>query len=169
MKGFYKGDCRPIALKPELVDGIHLKGGTVLGTSRGGADICRIVRRIDLWGLNMLFVLGGNGGNAAANAIQEECERQNVLCSVIAVPKSIDNDILIVDKCFGFDTAVEEAQRALLAAKVEAKSARKGERHRGFRTASRMSCRAGIGLVKLMGRQSGFIAMKASMSSGNRS
>lgn len=97
----------------------------------------------------MLFVLGGNGGNAAANAIQEECERQGVLCSVIAVPKSIDNDILIVDKCFGFDTAVEEAERALMAAHVEARSA----------------CN-GIGLVKLMGRQSGFIAMQASMSSG---
>lgn len=99
----------------------------MLGTSRGGADICKIVKRIDLWGLNMLFVLGGNGGNAAANAIQEECERQGVICAVIAVPKSIDNDILLVDKCFGFDTAVEEAERALLAAKVEAKSARKGE------------------------------------------
>ena len=65
------------------------------------------------------------------------------------MPKSIDNDILLIDKCFGFDTAVEEAQRALLAAKVEAGSA----------------CR-GLGLVKLMGRQSGFISMMASMASG---
>jgi hypothetical protein len=67
----------------------------------------------------------------------------------VGVPKSIDNDILLIDKCFGFDTAVEEAQRALLAAKVEASSARHG-----------------IGLVKLMGRQSGFIAMQASLASG---
>jgi len=74
-----------------------------------------------------------------------------VLCNVIGVPKSIDNDILLIDKCFGFDTAVEEAQRALLAAKVEASSARRG-----------------VGLVKLMGRQSGFIAMQASMASGGR-
>lgn len=72
-----------------------------------------------------------------------------MLCNVIGVPKSIDNDILLIDKCFGFDTAVEEAQRALLAAKVEASSARRG-----------------VGLVKLMGRQSGFIAMQASMASG---
>ena len=72
-------------------------------------------------------------------------ERQGVVCSVIGVPKSIDNDILLIDKCFGFDTAVEEAQRALLAAKVEASSA--------FR---------GVGVVKLMGRQSGFIALQAS-------
>ncbi len=76
------------------------------------------MRRIDLWGLNMVFVVGGNGGNAAANAIADECEAQGVVCSVVGVPKSIDNDILLIDKCFGFETAVEEAQRALLAAKV---------------------------------------------------
>jgi 6-phosphofructokinase 1 len=93
--------------------------------------------------------VGGNGGNAGANAIQQKCEEADVFCNVIGVPKSIDNDILLIDKCFGFDTAVEEAQRALLAAKVEASSARHG-----------------IGLVKLMGRQSGFIAMQASMASG---
>lgn len=68
----------------------------------------------------MVFVIGGNGGNAAANAIAEECEAQGVVCTVVGVPKSIDNDILLIDKCFGFETAVEEAQRALLAAKVGA-------------------------------------------------
>ncbi|GFH19680.1 PFK domain-containing protein, partial [Haematococcus lacustris] len=89
----------------------------MLGTSRGGANVKDIVKRIDLWGLNMVFVVGGNGGNAAANAISEECAAQGVVCSVIGVPKSIDNDILLVDRCFGFETAVEEAQRALMAAK----------------------------------------------------
>ena len=69
--------------------------------------------------------------------------QENVMCAVVGIPKSIDNDILLVDRCFGFDTAVEEAQRALLAAKVEASSADQG-----------------IGLVKLMGRSSGFIAMQ---------
>ena len=62
--------------------------------------------------------VGGNGGNAGANAIQQKCAESEVVCNVIGVPKSIDNDILLIDKCFGFDTAVEEAQRALLAAKV---------------------------------------------------
>ncbi|CAD7701879.1 unnamed protein product [Ostreobium quekettii] len=149
LRGFYDPSIRPITLHKELVNDIHLRGGTMLGTSRGGADVERIVKRIDLWGLNMLFVVGGKGGNAAANAIQEECERRGVVCAVVAVPKSIDNDILIVDKCFGYDTACDEAQRALLAAKVEARSTRRG-----------------VGLVKLMGRNSGFIATKASMSSG---
>jgi len=66
------------------------------GTSRGGANIQEIVRRIDLWGLDMVFVVGGNGGNAAANAIQKEVEKQGVRCVVAGVPKSIDNDILLV-------------------------------------------------------------------------
>lgn len=88
-------------------------------------------------------------GNAAANAIDMECRRAGVVCSVVAVPKSIDNDILVIDKTFGFETAVEEAQRAILAAKVEASSA-----HRG------------VGIVRLMGRQSGFVAMNASLASG---
>lgn len=69
---------------------------TMQGTSRGGADIKEIVKRIDLWGVNMLFVVGGNGGNAAADAIHKECEASDVVCAVVGVPKSIDNDILLV-------------------------------------------------------------------------
>jgi hypothetical protein len=68
------------------------------GTSRGGANIKEIVRRIDLWGLDMVFVVGGNGGNAAADAIQREVEKQGVRCVVAGVPKSIDNDILLVSQ-----------------------------------------------------------------------
>ncbi|KIZ02592.1 hypothetical protein MNEG_5364 [Monoraphidium neglectum] len=147
--GFYDKEHKPIVLTKESVDGIQLQGGTILGTSRGGANIKEIVKRIDMWGVDMLFVVGGNGGNAGANAIQQKCAESDVACNVIGIPKSIDNDILLIDKCFGFDTAVEEAQRALLAAHVEASSARNG-----------------IGLVKLMGRQSGFIAMQASMAAG---
>ncbi|EIE26511.1 phosphofructokinase family protein [Coccomyxa subellipsoidea C-169] len=148
-KGFYDRRHKPIVLTRRLVEGIQLQGGTILGTSRGGADIREIVKRIDMWAIDMVFVVGGNGGNAGAAAIQSQCEKAGVTCSVIGIPKSIDNDILLIDKCFGFDTAVEESQRALMAGKVEATSAYKG-----------------IGLVKLMGRQSGFIAMQASMASG---
>ena len=57
--------------------------------------------------------------------------------------------IVQIDKCFGFETSVERSQGALMAAKVEARSTRRG-----------------IGLVKLMGRSSGFITMQASMASG---
>lgn len=148
-KGFYSKTVRPVPMTRRSVEGVHLEGGTMLGTSRGGADMRQIVKQIDLWGIDMVFVVGGNGGNAGAAALQQELGKCNVDCVVIGVPKSIDNDILLIDKTFGFDTAVEEAQRALLAAKVEASSAYQG-----------------IGLVKLMGRQSGFIAMQASMASG---
>lgn len=148
LRGFLDRHAKPVQLRHEEVDGIQLKGGTVLGTSRGNAKIKDIVDRLRLWGVNHLYVIGGNGGNAAAHAIAKECVEQDVCCNVVGVPKSIDNDIQLIDKCFGFDTAVEEAQRSLVCARVEAKSA------------------AGISIVKLMGRQSGFIAMNASMASG---
>lgn len=149
LQGFYKRTTKPVHLTPDIVDGIQLRGGTILGTSRGGADISEIVRRMKLWGVNQLYVVGGNGGNAAANAIQKECDAQSVVCAVVGIPKSIDNDILLIDRCFGFETSVERSQGALMAAKVEARSTRRG-----------------IGLVKLMGRSSGFITMQASMASG---
>ena len=93
----------------------------------------------------MLFVIGGEGGHMSAYEIQLAMQDNDVPCTVVGVPKSIENDILLIDRTFGFDTAVEEAQRALYAAKTEAFSAYRG-----------------IGIVKLMGRQSGFIAMQVS-------
>ena len=75
---------------------VNQKSHGFQGTSRGGADLKEIVRKIDLWGLTHLYVVGGNGGNAAANAINSELESAGVVCSVIGVPKSIDNDILLV-------------------------------------------------------------------------
>jgi hypothetical protein len=74
-QGFYNSTCKPIVLTNSTVDNIQLQGGTILGTSRGGANIREIVKRIDMWGVNMLFVVGGNGGNAGANAIQQLCEQ----------------------------------------------------------------------------------------------
>lgn len=114
-RGFYSKDFKPERLSRATVEGIQLQGGTILGTSRGGADIREIVKRIDMWGIDMVFVVGGNGGNAGAAAINDLCVQEGVCCAVIGIPKSIDNDILLVDRCFGFDTAVEEAQRALQA------------------------------------------------------
>ena len=101
LRGFYARGAKPVDLSPDRVQGIHLDGGTILGTSRGGADVPEIVRRLSLWGVTQLYVVGGNGGNAAAHAIHEECERQGVVVSVVGVPKSIDNDILLIDRCFG--------------------------------------------------------------------
>ncbi|KAK1290179.1 hypothetical protein QJS10_CPB18g01365 [Acorus calamus] len=148
-RGFFDDGLTEIPLSRQVVQNINLAGGSLLGVSRGGASTSDIVDSIQARGINMLFVLGGNGTHAGANAIHNECHKRKLKVSVVCVPKTIDNDILLMDKTFGFDTAVEEAQRAINSAYIEARSAYHG-----------------IGLVKLMGRSSGFIAMHASLSSG---
>ncbi|KAJ0981333.1 hypothetical protein J5N97_009588 [Dioscorea zingiberensis] len=147
-RGFSK-DVPEIELSRTVVQNIHLEGGSLLGVSRGGPNVRDIVDSMQERGINMLFVLGGNGTHAGANAIHEECHKRRMKVVVVGVPKTIDNDILLMDKTFGFDTAVEEAQRAINSAYIEARSAYHG-----------------IGIVKLMGRSSGFIAMHASLASG---
>ncbi|XVF15277.1 hypothetical protein REPUB_Repub09cG0137200 [Reevesia pubescens] len=136
-------------LSRKVVQNIHLSGGSLLGVSRGGPPVSEIVNSMEERGINMLFVLGGNGTHAGANAIHNECCKRKLKVAVVGVPKTIDNDILLMDKTFGFDTAVEEAQRAINSAYIEAHSAYHG-----------------IGVVKLMGRSSGFIAMQSSLASG---
>ncbi|CAI0474334.1 unnamed protein product [Linum tenue] len=148
-RGFSDSDLSEMPLSRKVVQNIHLSGGSLLGVSRGGPSVSDIVDRMQEKGINMLFVLGGNGTHAGANAIHEECRKRKLKVAVVGVPKTIDNDILLMDKTFGFDTAVEEAQRAINSAYIEAHSAYHG-----------------VGIVKLMGRDSGFIAMHASLASG---
>ncbi|XP_019184891.1 PREDICTED: ATP-dependent 6-phosphofructokinase 3-like isoform X2 [Ipomoea nil] len=145
-RGFYAKNT--INLTPKLVDDIHKRGGTILGTSRGGHDTAKIVDSVQDRGINQVYIIGGDGTQKGAAAIYEEVRRRGLKVSVAGIPKTIDNDIPVIDKSFGFDTAVEEAQRAINAAHVEAESAENG-----------------IGLVKLMGRYSGFIAMYATLAS----
>ncbi|XP_009599322.1 ATP-dependent 6-phosphofructokinase 5, chloroplastic [Nicotiana tomentosiformis] len=148
-RGFSEKDLAEMPLSRKVVQNIHLSGGSLLGVSRGGPKVSDIVDSIQERGINMLFVLGGNGTHAGANAIHDECRKRRMKVAVVGVPKTIDNDIMLMDKTFGFDTAVEEAQRAINSAYIEAHSAYRG-----------------IGIVKLMGRSSGFIAMQASLASG---
>ncbi|XP_028065456.1 ATP-dependent 6-phosphofructokinase 5, chloroplastic-like isoform X2 [Camellia sinensis] len=148
-RGFSDKDLSEMPLSRKVVQNVHLSGGSLLGVSRGGPSVSDIVDSMEERGINMLFVLGGNGTHAGANAIHNECRKRRLRVAVVGVPKTIDNDILLMDKTFGFDTAVEEAQRAINSAYIEAHSAYHG-----------------IGIVKLMGRSSGFIAMQASLASG---
>ncbi|KAJ3705726.1 hypothetical protein LUZ61_009431 [Rhynchospora tenuis] len=148
-RGFFEKGLDEVPLSRKVVENINLAGGSFLGVSRGGGNISEIVDSIQARRIDMLFILGGNGTHAGAQAIHEECRRRKLKVSIIGVPKTIDNDILLMDRTFGFDTAVEEALRAINSAYIEARSAYHG-----------------IGLVKLMGRSSGFIAMHASLSSG---
>ncbi|KAI4314405.1 hypothetical protein L6164_027318 [Bauhinia variegata] len=148
-RGFSDIELTEVLLSRKVVQNIHLSGGSLLGVSRGAPSVSEIVDSLEARGINMLFVLGGNGTHAGANAIHNECRNRRLKVAVVGVPKTIDNDILLMDKTFGFDTAVEEAQRAINSAYIEAHSAYHG-----------------IGIVKLMGRSSGFIAMQSSLSSG---
>lgn len=145
-RGFYARNT--ITLTPKFVNDIHKRGGTILGASRGGHDKLKIVDSIQDRGINQVYIIGGDGTQRGASVIFEEIQRRGLKASVVGIPKTIDNDIAVIDKSFGFDTAVEEAQRAINAAHVEAQS---GEN--------------GIGVVKLMGRYSGFIAMYATLAS----
>ncbi|OIV93603.1 hypothetical protein TanjilG_04835 [Lupinus angustifolius] len=145
-KGFYAHNT--ITLTPKNVNDIHKRGGTILGSSRGGHDTTKIVDSIQDRGINQVYIIGGDGTQRGAAKIFEEITRRGLKVAVVGIPKTIDNDIPVIDKSFGFDTAVEEAQRAINAAHVEAESIENG-----------------IGVVKLMGRYSGFIAMFATLAS----
>lgn len=135
-----------IQLAPEVVANIHTIGGTILSSSRGPQDIGEIVDALDRLDIQILFLIGGDGTLRAASLIWDEIVCRGLRISVIVIPKTIDNDIALVSRSFGFDTAVEVATEAIRAAHTEALGAPNG-----------------IGLVKLMGRYSGFIAANASL------
>jgi 6-phosphofructokinase 1 len=139
-------DAMPLG--PDVVAHIHGRGGTILGTSRGERDVERMSGRLVDDRIDMLFVIGGDGTMRAAGALTEAVERRGHPIAIIGIPKTIDNDIAFVDKSFGFETAVATAKLALDAAHTEATSAR-----------------GGIGLVRLMGRDAGFIAAHATLAS----
>ncbi|MFH1370328.1 MAG: ATP-dependent 6-phosphofructokinase [Planctomycetota bacterium] len=129
-------------LTPDVVSDIHRDGGTILGSSRGyGNESGQIVDTLQRLGISMLFVIGGDGTQKGALGISQETSKRGLKIAVVGVPKTIDNDLSFVQVSFGFDTAVEKAVDAVAAAHAEARGAING-----------------VGLVKVMGRQSGFIA-----------
>ena len=132
---------KPLELTPESVSGIYDIGGTILGSSRGPQDPAEMVRYLEELKIGILFTIGGDGTLRGAQKIAEEVVRRGLAISVIGIPKTIDNDISFVMATFGFETAVSEAKRATCSAYTEAEAARNS-----------------VGLVKLMGRDSGFIA-----------
>lgn len=136
----------PMELTPKEVANIQQWGGTILGTSRGPQDVSEMVDTLEQMNINILFAIGGDGTLRGAQGISEEIERRNLKIGIIGIPKTIDNDISYVDRSFGFETAVAESRAAIYGAHVEAIGARNG-----------------IGLVKLMGRESGFIAANATL------
>jgi len=136
----------PLELTPEKVTDIHQSGGTILGSSRGPQDVSEMVDTLERMNVGILFAIGGDGTLRGAQAITEEIGRRRLKIGVIGIPKTIDNDISYMSKSFGFETAVAESRSAIYSAHIEAVGARNG-----------------IGLVKLMGRNSGFIAASATL------
>jgi len=136
-------------LDADVVDDIHKLGGTFLGSARGGGrEVVQIVDTMEKLNLNMLFVVGGDGTQRGTLDIAEEVSKRNLKISLIGIPKTVDNDFALIDRSFGFNTAVAEAVKVVSAAHVEAVSAING-----------------IGLVKVMGRDSGFIAAHTALAS----
>ncbi len=136
-----------IELTPQLVRDIHLIGGTFLGSSRGNQDVGQMVDTLEIMNINILYCIGGDGTLRGAHAIQEEILNRKLKICVAGIPKTIDNDIDLIQKSFGFETAFSIANDIIRNAHNEASGAYNG-----------------IALVKLMGRDSGFIAASAALS-----
>jgi 6-phosphofructokinase 1 len=139
----------PMELDPEMVSDIHEIGGTIIGTSRGPEDPKVMLEFLKAQGVGILFPVGGDGTQRGALAIYEEARRQGYPLAVVGVPKTIDNDIQYVTRTFGYTTSVDAARGIIDVAHTEARAVLNG-----------------VGLVKVMGRDSGFIAAGASLASG---
>ena len=133
-------------MTPENVRNIHNLGGSILSSSRGPQDPSEIVDCLKRNNIQILFCIGGDGTLHGAHAIAEEVERRKEKISIICIPKTIDNDIPYCVKTFGFETAFSKAVEAVQAAHSEAYG-------RNY----------GVVIIKLMGRNSGFIAANTSL------
>ncbi len=145
-----KAPKEPVLLTPELVNDIHLKGGDILSSSRGPQDTEDMVDNLEKRGIGLLFTIGGDGTLRGTRDLAEMIKKRRLKISVIGVPKTIDNDICGIEQSFGFSTAVEAARLAICGAHEEARGAWNG-----------------VGLVKLMGRDSGFIAAYATLANSD--
>lgn len=138
----------PIPLTLEMVEDIHREGGTILSSSRGNQSIPEMVDFLVANKINILICIGGDGTQRGTHAIAMEIQKRGLPIAIVGVPKTIDNDIQFVRQTFGYYTAIESARSILDGAHCESKGAPNG-----------------IGLVKLMGRDSGFIAAGAAIAS----
>lgn len=138
----------PLRLTTDLVDDIHRVGGTMLGSSRGPQPVPVMVDWLVENEIDILLCVGGDGTQRGGHELAQEILRRKLRIAVVGVPKTIDNDLLFVRRSFGYVTAIDEARRVLDCAHSESKGAVNG-----------------IGLVKVMGRESGFIAAGATLTS----
>lgn len=140
----------PIELTTDNTDEIHEKGGTILKSSRGAQETEDIIDTLVHYGVNILFTIGGDGTQRGARDIVEGVKKRNLPISVVGIPKTIDNDVSLIQRSFGFETAVEATWDIITNAHSEAKAYRNG-----------------VGLVRLMGRESGWIAASSALANSN--
>ncbi len=140
----------PMELDTNNTDEIHEKGGTILKSSRGRQDDDDVIDTLVHYGVNILFTIGGDGTQRGSRDIVNRLRERNLPIAVVGIPKTIDNDINVVQRSFGFETAVEATWDIITNAHSEAKAYRNG-----------------VGLVKLMGRESGWIAASATLANSN--
>lgn len=140
----------PVELTTDNTDEIHEKGGTILRTSRGRQDEDEIIDTLVHYGVNILFTIGGDGTQRGSRDLVNRLRERNLPIAVVGIPKTIDNDINVIQRSFGFETAVEATWDIITNAHSEAKAFRNG-----------------VGVVKLMGRESGWIAACATLANSN--
>ena len=141
---------KPVKLTPDYVKDITHIGGSILSSSRGPQEAKVMVDYLESLNVNILFCVGGDGTMRAAEKLTAEITERRAQISIIGIPKTIDNDLNLIEKTFGFDTAIDKTVEAVRSAHVEAKGAFNG-----------------IGLVKIMGRLSGYITATAALAQGD--
>ncbi len=141
--GVIKGDFIP--LDRHRVAGILHLGGTILGSSRTNPtedEVATIIRNLKGFDITALIAIGGDDTLTVASGLHKHG------VPIIAVPKTIDNDIAGTEQTFGFDTAVNIATEAL------------------DRLHTTAEAHSRVLVVELMGRQAGWIALWSGIAGG---
>jgi 6-phosphofructokinase 1 len=143
--GLVDGVIEPLGARD--VGGILQRGGTFLGSSRlpefkEPGVRARALEQLASRGIDALVVIGGNGSQAGALALQR------MGLPVVGVASTIDNDLCGSEITIGVDTALNIALEAIDRLKVTASSHK-----RAF-------------LVEVMGRNCGYLALMAGIAGG---
>ena len=141
---------RPVRLTPDIVEDIHKDGGSILHTSRGEQAVPVMVDFLVKNRIGILFTIGGDGTHRGSLAIADEVRKRRLSIAIVGIPKTIDNDIAFTERTFGFETAVAMSRTPITCAHMEAKGVRNG-----------------VSIVRLMGRESGFVAAYATLASSD--